>query len=483
MIKPIHFKGKKFLIDVFNDQIYLVGGTIRDYFLYGNVDNHKDIDLIVTDHSYEQLENKLISYGKSNTVGKSFAVLKFTRDNITYDISIPRKDSRSNTDSFSHKNFHIDSGVHVSLEEDLSRRDFTCNSMALNLKSNQLFDPFNGNLAIQQMKLLMTNKEVFADDPLRLLRAARFSATHGFLIDNSIYQLAGKIILKDLSIERIQEELFRLLLESLIPSKGLAEYFKLGILEQLFQELYPLTLTIQDALFHPETDEQGHHSVWIHSLLCVDIAKKCTHLFQLNPEESLCLMLAALLHDLGKIQTTRWEYKRGRMTITSIHHDVKGSEAADSFLSRFKIDHRNGFALKKIICKLIRNHHRIFDLYRNKNTIGFKAFSRLVRDLDGYEKLLVLLDFCDRHSRFSKIPEILNLDEISQWFYEKQREYNINFNSIQPLLHGRDLINLGIKPGKQMGIYLKELYEKQLDGVFSNKEQGIALFLSWYQNK
>ncbi|MCI0471679.1 MAG: HD domain-containing protein, partial [Candidatus Aminicenantes bacterium] len=385
------FPLRDFFIDVFNEKVFLVGGTIRDYLLYGQIDDKRDIDLVITGHTYKEIEQKLSIHGKTNTVGRSFAVVKFTKDGQTFDISTPRKDIKRDKNSHSHKNFIVKYGPHIPLEEDLKRRDFTCNSIAMRLKDNEIIDPYHGIKAVKEKKIIMTGPETFFDDPLRILRCARFASVHQFTVDKTIYPNSKDVRLDELSAERVVEELFRMLLESEKPSIGLNEYFKLSVLEKLFPGLYALTLTIQDSLFHPEKDDFGHHTVWIHTAITVDVAKKLSRDFSLNDEETLALLLAALLHDLGKAITTKWTFKRDRMTVTSIFHDTKGLPLVERFLAGLKIESRKNFPLKNVVLTLVRNHHRIYDLYRNRDNVGFKAISRLVKELDGRELLLLLL--------------------------------------------------------------------------------------------
>jgi tRNA nucleotidyltransferase/poly(A) polymerase len=470
------FPLKDFFIGVFGEKIYLVGGTIRDHLLYPKNAEKRDIDFIVIDHTYEEIEKKLKRHGKTNAVGKSFAVVKFSKEGQTFDLSIPRKDTKRNPNSHSHKNFIIEYGPHIKLEEDLKRRDFTCNSIALRLIDDQLVDPFNGLKAIREKRITMTGPETFNDDPLRILRAARFASVHRFSLDEEIYLSSKEVNLDELSKERICEELFRLLLESVQPSAGLNEYFKLTVLEKLFPSLYRLTLTIQDSIFHPEKDEFGHHTVWFHTLVTLDIAKKLSLRFQLGEEQTLALLLAVLFHDVGKAVTSRWEFKRGRMTITSMFHDSRGVEIADNVLTGLKIETRKSFPLKQTVLNLIKYHHRIYELYRNREEIGFKAISRLVKDLEGQDFLLLLLDFADRRSREPNPLDFEEVDDIVRWYQEQKEAFHINRETIQPIILGRDLLKLGIPPGVQMGIYLKQLYERQLDGEFQNKEDGLKLF-------
>ncbi len=346
----------------------------------------------------------------------------------------------------------------------------------MRLSDDKIFDPFKGREAIDKKQIVMTGPGSFADDPLRLLRAARFSSVLGFEIDKEIYRTARDVDLSELSSERITEELFRMLLESDSPSKGLQEYFRLTILEKLYPDIYKMVLTIQDSEFHPEKDEFGHHTVFIHMLIALDIGKKISKIKGLNSEKELTLLLAVILHDIGKPVTTKWEYKRGRMTVTSVKHDSIGVGMAESLFDELKIETRMKFPLKNVVLKLIKNHHRVYDLYSNREDTGFKAFSRLLRDMDGYDDLLILLDFADRQSREPEPFDFKDYDEISGWYYRRKEELKISEETIKPIIQGRDLIKLGINPGVEMGDYLNRLYELQLDGVFSSYEEGIAQF-------
>jgi tRNA nucleotidyltransferase/poly(A) polymerase len=471
----IPFPQKSFFVSVFGDDVYVVGGTVRDRLLYRKAAG-PDIDLLVTGRTYDEITARLAGLGKTDTVGKSFAVVKFTRAGRTFDIAVPRRDQKRSEEAHGHKNFLVQSGPQVTLAEDLGRRDFTCNSIAVRLRDGRVVDPLGGLQAIAARRLVMTSPASFSDDPLRVLRAARFASVHGFSVDKAIYAKARKVPLGELSAERVAEELFRLLLESPRPSLGLREYFRLTVLEKLFPELSALALTIQDAEFHPEKDEQGHHSVLAHTLIALDIARKLARRQRLDEERTLALLLATLLHDCGKAATTAWEFKRGRMTVTSAFHDSRGVQLAGGVLDRLRVDTRQGFPLRKIVLKLVQHHHRVYELYRNRGAITFRAIARAVKDMEGEDRLLLLLDFADRRSREADPLGFRGLDAISRWFGRKKEEYRISRDSIRPLILGRDLIALGVPPGRQMGLHLKKLYELQLDGAFRSREQGLELF-------
>jgi tRNA nucleotidyltransferase/poly(A) polymerase len=472
----IRFPGKDFFVSVFHDDVFVVGGTVRDHILYKKAARDQDIDLLVTGMGYDEIAARLLPFGKTDTVGKSFAVIKFSRERRTFDIAVPRRERKRDEAAHGHRNFAVQSGPAVTLEEDLGRRDFTCNSIAVRLRDGRVVDPHQGLRAIARRRVDMTSPASFSDDPLRVLRAARFASVHGFTLDKAIYAKARKVPLDELSAERVADELFRLLLESPRPSAGLREYFRLTVLEKLFPELSATALTIQDAHFHPERDEQGHHSVWAHTLITVDVAAKLAGQFRLDEGRRLALLLAALLHDCGKPATTAWEFKRGRMTVISPLHDSRGVRLAEAVLDRLRIDTRSGFPLKKIVLKLVQQHHRIFELYRNREEITFRAVARAVKDMDGEDLLLLLLDFADRRSREPRPLAFRKLDEISRWFIARKKEYAISRDTIRPLILGRDLIALGVAPGREMGAHLKKLYDLQLDGAFHTRAQGLKLF-------
>ncbi len=126
--------------------------------------------------------------------------------------------------------------------------------------------------------------------------------------------------------------------------------------------------------------------------------------------------------------------------------------------------------------KLIQQHHRIFELYRNRGEITFRAVARAVKDMDGEDRLLLLLDFADRRSRAARPLAFRKLDAIADWFAGRKEEYRISQETIRPLILGRDLLALGVPAGRGMGVQLKKLYDLQLDGAFRTREQGLALF-------
>lgn len=464
------FREKELFVNLFGKDIYAVGGYVRD--LIREIPS-EDVDILIAHHSVENIVEKLKAFGKVDLVGKSFGIIKFTIRGKTYDVALPRKDIPKGRGVKGHKDFIISADPDLPLEKDLERRDFRCNSMALRLYDGRLFDPYKGFKDTKEKCIRLTNPQTFPDDPLRVLRVARFASVLSFSVDPSIYELSKDIDLTGLSVERVNEELFKILLFSPLPSVGLEELFIVGALRQLFPELYNLTLAIQDSLFHPEKDQFGHHTVWYHTKLTVDQAKRIADLKRLNQEEKLALLLSALYHDVGKPVTAQWEFKRGRIVITNNGHDIASEKITKKIFNRFKIFSWNGYNLRKLALILIRTHHRAQELWQNKDVVTKKAFNRLASEINGEIKLFVYLDAADRAGRKEK--PVKGLDRQSLWLLKKFKELNVSKETIKPLIMGRDLISMGLAPGPLMGKILKELFKLQIDNEFESKAQGLKI--------
>jgi tRNA nucleotidyltransferase (CCA-adding enzyme) len=462
------FRDKALFVRLFGSDVYAVGGFVRDLVM-GKPS--PEVDILVTGHPLDEIIRRISPHGRVDLVGRSFGIIKFTVRKKTYDIALPRTDAAADLATRRHRDIRITADPALPVEKDLERRDFRCNSIALRLVDGALIDPFGGRDDIKAKRIRLTNRRAFPEDPLRVLRVARFASVLAFSVDPEIYEIAKEIDLRGLSVERINEELFKILLLSERPSAGLEELFKLGVLKQLFPELYRLTLSIQDSLFHPEKDDFGHHSVWHHTCLTVDQAKAIGGLAGLGQEKMLCLLLAALYHDSGKPQTAHWEYKRGRMAITNNGHDLASERIVRKALARFRIFAWNGYNLRKMVPLLIRAHHRLSELWLNRESVTKKAFNRLAAGVQGEIELLVYLDAADRAGRKERL--VRSLDRQGKWLLRRFEELNVSRETIKPLVRGRDLIELGVPPGPAMGKILKRLYGMQLDNAFETRAQGI----------
>ncbi len=464
----IKFRDKGLFIRLFGGDIYAVGGYVRD-LVTGSPP--EEMDLLVTRHSLQDIIRKINPHGKVDIVGKSFGIIKFSVRGRTYDIALPRKDVPKETPARRHQDFLISADPGLPIEKDLERRDFRCNSMALRLKDGKIIDPFNGSGDAREKLIRLTNPRAFPEDPLRVLRAARMASVLEYSVDPEIYEIAKEVDLSGLSVERTNEEMFKILLRSPRPSVGLEELFKLNALKKLYPELYKLTLSVQDSLFHPEKDVYGHHSVWHHTKLTVDQAKVLAETAGLNQARKLCLLVAALYHDAGKPVTAEWEFKKGRMVITNNSHDLASERIAKKALARLRIYSWSGLNLRRMVPLLIRSHHRLSELWLNREAVTKKAFNRLAADISGEIDLLIYLDAADRAGRKDRL--VRSLDRQGRWLLRKFEALNVSKETIAPLILGRDLIAIGVPPGPGMGRILKRLYELQLDNVFETKKQGL----------
>lgn len=186
---------------------FFVGGFVRDT-LIGKV--AKDIDIVVEGMDVTDIQNSIKDLGKLNLVGESFAVLKFTsaHSQIEFDIAAPRTERKLGD---GHKGFEVSSSKDITIEQDLFRRDFTINSVAVNITNGMIFDPFDGVDDLEHSIITMTNPEAFIDDPLRILRAVQMAARFDFFIGFETLHLMKKhiVLIKEIAGERMHDELLK----------------------------------------------------------------------------------------------------------------------------------------------------------------------------------------------------------------------------------------------------------------------------------
>jgi hypothetical protein len=205
----------------------------------------------------------------------------------------------------------------------------------------------------------------------------------------------------------------------------------------------------------------------------VNQALRLARLSALGPGPTLALGLAALYHDIGKAETTQWEFKRGRMVITSAGHDGASERQARKIFTRFRIFAWNGTPLRKIVLTLIKTHHRASELWLHREAVTRKAFNRFAADTGGEIELAVLLDAADRAGR--KEQPVRGLDREAKWLLAEFEELRVSRETIRPLLRGRDLLKLGVAPGPGMGKILDELTRRQIDNEFETRAQGLKI--------
>lgn len=432
----------------------LVGGCVRDELMGARP---KDRDVEVYGIAPEKLREILDSLGDVNVVGEAFTVYKLGND---LDVSIPRRERKV---SKGHKGFVVEGDPDMSFEEACSRRDFTVNAILKDVLTGEIVDPFDGQGDINQKLLRMVSRDTFAEDSLRVLRAAQFSARFEFDIEPETAEFCKHIDVTDLPKERIWGELEKLLLKPQRPSIGLMWLYEFGVVRQLFPEMQALVGVPQEPEWHPEGD------VDVHTMMVVDEARKLIN--ELDHPRQVAVMLGALAHDFGKPPTT--EFIDGKMR--SRGHDEAGVEPTLSFLDTLGIYTFDGFDVRKQIVELVRYHLKPGEYYKTKSPVGDGAFRRLARKVE--PDLLYRVAKADSLGRNPDwLPKEKWFDSAAQeWFIEKVRELQIEKKAPERILMGRHLIELGMVPGPQFKKVLDAVYEIQLDGKVGDLDAAIKV--------
>lgn len=438
----------------------LVGGCVRDE-LMGATQKDWDVEVygVEPEKLRELLDAFIVSSGSQrevNVVGEAFAVYKIGSD---LDVSIPRRERKS---ARGHRGFVVEGDPAMSFEEACSRRDFTINAIVKDVLTGEIVDPFDGRGDIERKILRMVSRETFAEDSLRVLRAAQFAARFEFGIDAETVEVCKQIDVTDLPKERIWGELEKLLLQAQKPSIGLKWLYELGVVWQLFPELHALVGVPQEPEWHPEGD------VDVHTMMVIDEARKLID--ELDHARQVTVMLGALAHDLGKPPTT--EFIDGRTR--SRGHDEAGVPLSLSFLDTLGMFTLDGFDVRNQVVQLVRYHLKPGEYYKAKTPVGDGAFRRLARKVESD-----LLYRVAKADSLGRNPDWLPKEkwfgsEAQEWFIEKVRELQIEKNAPEPILMGRHLIELGMQPSPEFKRILDAVYELQLDGKITNLDEALA---------
>ncbi len=396
-----------------------------------------------------------------NAVGEAFTVHKIGKN---LDVSIPRRERKV---SRGHRGFAVEGDPEMSFEEACSRRDFTVNAILKDPLSGEIIDRFNGQKDIDDKILRHVSDATFAEDSLRVLRAAQFAARLEFDIAPETVELCKTIDLSDLPKERIFGEIEKLLLLAEQPSIGLKWMYELGISEKLFPELQSLVGVPQEPAWHPEGD------VDVHTMMVADEARNLID--DLPYEKKLAVMLGAVAHDFGKPRTT--EFIDGRTR--SRGHDEAGVEPTVSFLDTLGVFTINGFDVRDQVVQLVRYHLKPGEYYNSKCPVGDGAFRRLARKVE--PDLLYRVAKADSLGRYpdGDRSKMIFGSEAQEWFIEKVRELQVEHKAPEPILMGRHLIELGMKPGPEFKKILDAVYEMQLDGNISDLATAVKKAKEW----
>ena len=356
------------------------------------------------------------------------------------------------------------------IDGDLVRRDFTVNAMALQVPAVRLVDPTGGveDLVAGILRTPADPTVSFGDDPLRMLRAARFSAQLGFAIDDATQDAIAELreTLKIVSPERIQGELIRLM-QTEDPVRGIRVLVDTGLIEEFLPEVSTLRL---------EVDEHHHHKdVYEHSLTVLQQAIQLEHSRHPGAEPDVPLRIAALLHDIGKPRTRKLEPGGA---VTFHHHDVVGSRMARKRLQSLRFDGETTDA----VARLIELHLRFFGYA--EGTWTDSAVRRYVRDAGDLLDRLHILTRADVTTRNRRKAALLAhaYDDIESRIAALREQEELD--AIRPELDGNRIQEiLGIAPGREVGEAYRFLLEVRLDEGVIGPDAAEQRLRDWWASR
>ena len=449
--------------------IALVGGSVRDALL-GRLGD--DLDF-TTDARPEQIIRIVRPWAEALwDVGIAFGTVGAQKDGLKLEITTYRSEAY---DRESRKPV-VDFGD--TLEGDLVRRDFTVNAMAVRLPEVQFVDPFQGfeDLARKVLRTPGTPQESFGDDPLRMLRAARFASQLQFAVapevEAAMRSMAGRLSI--VSAERIQAEFSKLLLGE-DPRRGLGLLVGTGLSDQFLPELPKLRLEIDE--------HHRHKDVYEHTLIVVEQAMELEGRLsaenaQLSPAEpdlrkpDLVLRMAALLHDIGKPRTRKFEPGGG---VSFHHHELVGAKMTRKRLRELKYSKE----FVDDVSQLVELHLRFHGYGEGEWTDS--AVRRYVRDagplLDRLHKLT--RSDCTTRNRRRAAALAAAYDDLEVRIARLQEQEELD--SIRPDLDGNQVMELlGVRPGPVVGRAYKFLLERRLDEGPLGYERAVSELREWW---
>jgi poly(A) polymerase len=437
-------------------ELALVGGPVRDAIL-GRL--APDIDLTTNatpDQILEVIKGKVDTHWE---IGKEFGTIGCRIADEQIEITTYRTDQYEADSRKPEVRFGTD------LVHDLERRDFTVNAMALTLPGREFVDPFGGLRDLEDKTLKTPGKpeDSFGDDPLRMLRGARFASQLGFEIEPATFEAMQSMRqrLEIVSAERIQVELQKLMLGE-NPRMGLEALVDSGLAEIVLPELPALKL---------ETDEHHHHKdVYEHTLTVVEQAIDYEKDYHLEPD--FVLRFAALLHDIGKPATRKLEPGGA---VSFYHHDVVGAKLASKRMKALRFDNDT----TKAVSKLVELHLRFFGYSDQAWTDA--AIRRYVRDAGEQLIRLHILTRSDVTTRNKRKAE-----QLSHAYDDLEKRIEIvmeqeELNAMRPDLTGEQIMEiLNLKPGPRVGQAYKYLLELRIENGPMGEEKAKEALLEWH---
>ena len=423
-------------------ELYRVGGSVRDRLL--GLAHVVDTDYLVRGIEPARLEALLARHGRVALVGRVFGVYRFTpRDGDPVDIAFPRTEQSTGP---GHREFAIQSDWRLPVETDLRRRDFTINAMAERVPDGVLIDPLGGEADLHGRRLRMIFPDAFREDPLRILRGARFGARFGLRPDDTTAAAMRDAVplLATVSAERVQEEFSKLLTQCEQPSQGFELLRQTGGLRVVFPELDRCEGVTQNE-YHPD-------DVYWHTLKVCDAA----------PRPSLTVRWAGLLHDLGKVDTRQVIHEADGPRVVFYGHEVVSAEHAVRVLERLRYPR----AFVQRCAHLVREHMFRYETAWKAATV--RRFMARV-GVDEIEDLFALRE-ADCRSR-NLVDELAALRELRERVAAELREQNtVHIRDLE--IDGEDVMReMGIGPGPEIGNLLQQLLDRVLESPELNRRE------------
>jgi tRNA nucleotidyltransferase (CCA-adding enzyme) len=431
-------------------RLYLVGGTVRDILLGRSIDS-VDADYLAAEIPLDDLTAILGRFGKLNLVGKSFGVIKFTpADGRTVDISLPRSEFSTGA---GHRDFDVRFDPNLPLEKDLERRDFTINSMALDLSSLEIVDPLGGRADLAARLLRVNRSDSFVEDPLRILRGAQFVARFDLSVEAGTLELMKRDakLLAAVSPERVRDELDKVMLLAECPSRGFLFMHEAGMLAEVLPEL-DATHGVTQNEFHPD-------DVFLHSLKSCDLVRRELH-----------LRWAALLHDLGK--------KAAKTTVDGrvvfYRHEEESERTAEEVLERLRYPRE----LVRRVGGLVRHH--MFNITEDWSDSAIRRFIARAGP-ENIDDLLALRE-ADNLSRGD--ASVVDENRMIRERIDRVRRSDAAFKITDLAIDGKDVMEiLGIRPGPEIGAVLKRLFDSVLENPGLNTREALTGLVREMGNK
>lgn len=448
-------------------ELALVGGPVRDAFL-GRVAT--DLDF-ATSATPDQTQAILARWGDAHwDIGKEFGTIGARRfgsrrgraDDVVVEVTTYR------TDAYDPSSRKPEVAFGDTLEGDLSRRDFTVNAMAVRVPELTFVDPFDGltDLARGVLRTPVDPRQSFDDDPLRMMRAARFAAQLGFTVDSAardaLVEQVDRITI--VSAERVRDELSKLLL-SAQPRLGLQVLVETGLADRVLPELPALRLEIDEH--HRHKDVYEHSLTVLEKAIALETGPDGT-----VPGPDLVLRLAALLHDIGKPRTRRFEEGGG---VSFHHHEMVGAKLVAKRLKELRFDK----ATVQAVARLTELHLRFHGYGEGGWTDS--AVRRYVTDAGPLLERLHRLTRSDCTTRNVRKAQRLSAayDDLELRIARLQEQEELD--SIRPDLDGTQIMAiLGLGPSREVGEAYKFLLAQRMEHGPLGAERAEAELRAWW---